>query len=400
MSETPNHSRRNVFILAVCQALAMTGTGLVLTVSALAGNIIAPDKSLATLPFALMFVGTMITTIPASLFMGRFGRRIGFTIGQLIGITAAAISAYAIYEAQFWLFAGAGFMLGMHSAFFQYYRFAAADAATPSFRPKAISYVLAGGVFAAIAGPELAKLSKDMFSPILFAGSYVVIVGLSTLTVILLQFIRIPRPSLADRKQVGRPLREIARQPAFVVAILSAMIGYGTMSLVMTATPLAMVACGFEFDDAAFVIQWHVLGMFAPSFFTGNLIRRFGTVRIILTGSVLIAACMVINLMGIALTNFWLALVLIGIGWNFMFIGGTTLLTETYEPAERAKVQALNDFLVFGTVATASFSSGALQNMIGWQAVNAAIALPVLVAFAGALWLRGQRRKSAAAGAG
>ncbi|GAB6053317.1 MFS transporter [Magnetospira thiophila] len=393
MKTAGSTGHRAVYFLVASQALAMTGASLVVTVSALAGKLLAPTPDLATLPFALQFVGTMAATIPANLFMARVGRRFGFTVGQSIGICGALISATAIYLGHFWLFALGSFLLGTHNAFWAYYRFAAAESVDVQFRPRAISYVLAGGVFAALAGPELAKNSMDLLAPILFAGSYLAIVGLSVLTIVLLQFVDIPTPHLENRKGGGRPLRVIARQPEFIVAVLSAMIGYGVMSLVMTATPLAMVACGFAFEDAAFVIQWHVLGMFAPSFFTGWLIRKFGVLRIILVGTLLNVVCMGLNLAGIELMNFWAALLALGIGWNFMFIGGTTLLTRTYQPEERAKVQSINDFSVFGMVALASFSSGALQNMIGWQAVNAAASLPILIAFAAVLWLWiGQKR--------
>lgn len=391
-------TRRTVFLLAVSQALSMTGSSLVVTVSSLAGAYLAEDKSLATLPFALQYVGTMTATIPASLFMGRFGRRAGFTLGQSIGICGAALSAWALFHGMFWVFAAGSLMIGAHNAFWQYYRFAAADAADEAFRPRAISYVMTAGVVAAIAGPEIAKYSRDFFSPILFAGSYTAIIGLFATTIIILQFLRIPTPPpRRNDAPSGRPLLEIARNPVFVVAILSGMIGYAVMTLVMTATPLAMVACGFTFSDTAFVIQWHALAMFAPSFITGSLMRRFGTVRIILVGAMLNVICMGVNIAGIDFLNFWAGLVALGLGWNFMFIGGTTLLTETYRPEERAKVQATNDFLVFGSLAAASFSAGALQNAIGWDAVNAAIALPVLIAFSAAAWLRVKRRKIAAA---
>ena len=380
--------KRNVLILSGCQALSMTGSSLVFAVCVLAGQYLADDKSLATLPLALQFTGTMLTTIPASLFMGKFGRRVGFTLGQCLGIFGAVLAAYAIYRQDFWLFAAASALLGAHNAFWQYYRFAAADTASEEYKAKAISYVMAGGVFAAVAGPQLAKWSVDMLSPVLFAGGYVVIICLSMLTILLLQAIRIPKPKSVGISSRGRPLRVIMRQPVFIVAVMSGMFGYGVMTLVMTATPLAMKFCGFDFFDTATIIQWHALAMFAPSFITGHLIKKFGVLNIILTGTLLYAASMAANLMGIDFLNFWGGLVLLGLGWNFMFVGGTTLLTEAYRAEEKSKVQAVNDFLVFGTVAIASFSSGALQNTFGWSAVNAAITLPICLAFAVVVWFR------------
>ncbi|CCQ74293.1 MFS transporter [Magnetospira sp. QH-2] len=382
-----------VYFLAAAQALAMTGASLVVTVSALAGKMLAPTPDLATMPFAFQFVGTMLATIPANLFMARVGRRVGFSIGQGIGICGALCSAAAIYMGDFWLFTAGSLLIGIHNSFWAYYRFAAAESVDAKFRPRAISYVMAGGVVAAVAGPQLAKESLELLAPVLFAGSYLAFACLAVVTILVLQFVRVPTPHVDKKAGGGRPLKEIAKQPEFIVAVLSSTLGYGVMSLVMTATPLAMVACGFAFEDAAFVIQWHVLGMFAPSFFTGALIRKFGVLKIILTGTLLNGVCMGMNLMGIELLNFWVALVALGIGWNFMFIGGTTLLTGTYEPEERAKVQSANDFTVFTMVALASFSSGALQNLIGWEAVNAAASLPILIAFAAVVWLWMTRKR-------
>ena len=389
----PAHGRRNVLILALCQALAMSGQSILLTIAALAGQMLAVDKSLATLPMAVQFTATMLSTIPASLLMGRFGRRAGFTLGQLFGVTGALIAMVAIYQGSLTVFAVGAAFLGVHNAFWQYYRFAAAETADEDFRARAISYVLTGGLVAAFVGPQLARATRDFLSPFTFAGCYIVVIGLSFAAIALLQFIRIPPPARAKKGESGRPLAQIMRQPVFLVAVLSAMFGYAVMTLVMTATPLAMLACGLPFADTAFVIQWHLVGMFAPGFFTGHLIRRFGVLSVIIAGTFLAVICMSINLAGVNLGNFWLALLLLGVGWNFMFIGGTTLLTEVARPEERAKVQAANDFLVFSMVAAASFSSGALQHIVGWQAVNAAVALPMLIAFAGAAWLLRARRR-------
>lgn len=388
-------TRRNVFLLALCVALGMSGNGIVLAVGALAGASMLIDKSWATLPLAIMFTATMLTTIPASILMGRIGRRAGFSIGALVGCGGASLAAYAIFAQSFPLFVAASVPLGMFNAFAQFYRLAAADTASVEFRPRAISLVMAGGVVAALFWPFLAKWGYDLFAPVLFAGGYVCIAGLTLISVALLQFVEIPRPSADDRKNTGRPLGQIIRQRKFVVAALSAAVGYGTMSLVMTATPLAMLACGFSFSDSTTVIQWHALAMFAPSFFTGHLIQRFGVLNIILTGAVLNAACLVIALSGIAFEQFLGALILLGLGWNFMFIGGTTLLTETHTPAERAKTQAINDFTVFTIVAIASFSSGALQNRIGWDAVVLGMVLPLLIACTAVILLKLRTRPAA-----
>lgn len=389
--------RRNVVLLAACQALSQTGSVMTITVSALTGHLLADNKAFATLPFSLTFVMMMVATVPASLLMGRLGRRAGFTIGQCIGIVGAAVATFAILGNDFVLFAVGSGIIGVHGAFWQYMRFAAADVASVDFRSRAISYVMTGGVVAALVGPELAKASRPLFEPIMFAGTYAAIGVLAAISIMLLQFLHVPTRAVRAAGIAGRKLTEIARTPAFLVAVLSAMLGYGSMNLVMTATPLAMHAAHFGFSDSAFVIEWHVLGMFVPGFFTGHLIHRFGVLRVILTGCVLMIAAMATNLAGQGFLNFLAGLVMLGMGWNFMFAGGTTLLTEVHAPSEKAKVQALNDFLVFATVGSASFSSGALQHAFGWQAVNLAIALPVLIAFLAAASLFVARRRTAAA---
>ena len=256
-------------------------------------------------------------------------------------------------------------LIGSFQGFAILYRYAAADTASEAFRPRAISLVLAGGVVAALAGPELAKWSHDLLDQIPFAGTFVVIAVVQSISWIFLIFVRIPTPTAAERATSGRPIGVIVRQPVFMVAILGAMIGYGTMTFLMTATPLAMVACGFHFEDAAFVIQWHAVGMFLPSFFTGSLIQRFGVIRVMLTGAFAYLACIAINVSGIELLQFFSGLVLLGIGWNFLFIGGTTLLTQAYRPEEKAKVQGLGDFLVFTSSTIAAFSSGAMNHAYG-----------------------------------
>lgn len=384
--------RRNVLILAICQALAMTGTSIVLTVSGLAGLIIAPDKTLATLPVAIQFISTTCATIPASLFMARVGRRIGFTVGQCIGIAGAALATYALYEGSFALYIAGATLLGIHNAFWQYYRFAAADVASDEFRAKAISYVLAGGLVAAFAGPQLAKWTVDL-SPVAFAASFASIIGLSFVAILLLQFVRIPKPTFEGISKAGRPVLEIMRTPVFIVAALSSAIGYGMMNMLMTSTPLAMAVCGFAFGEAADVIQWHIVGMFLPSFFTGHIIRRYGVVKVIAGGALLQSIAIAIALEGIAFSNFSVALIILGVGWNFMFIGGTTLLTEAYTPEERAKTQAAHDFILFGFVAFTAFISGYLHEILGWMAVNLIAAGPIVLAFGIIVWFALNRAK-------
>lgn len=398
---TKRATKRNVFLLSGGQALALSGAILVMAVSALAGTVLAPRPWMATLPLAMQFVATMVATIPASLLMGRIGRRPGFILGQIIGVVGALVACGALLQGWFWGFVAGSILMGVHNSFWQYFRFAAADAADIAFRPRAIAYVMAGGVIAAVIGPELAKATRGLLDPVPFAGSYLAVAGLCLLSVVVLAFLRLPGPAprAEGPSASGRPLPEIMRQPRFIVAALAAMIGYGVMNLVMVATPLAMAACSFDFADSAFVIQWHVVGMFLPSFFTGSLIKRFGVLRIILAGALLNAAAMATNLAGQELAHFWLGLVFLGLGWNFMFIGGTTLLTETYRPEERSKAQAANDFLVFTTTAATSFLSGVVHEAAGWTTINAAMSLPVLVAFAAVVWLmaRDRREKKAAA---
>lgn len=389
-------SRWTVLVLALAQALSMTGASIVMLVTALAGAHIAPDPRLATLPLALQFVATMLTTFPAALWMKNVGRRIGFTMGQIIGIGGGVIGSYALLQGSFTLLIVSAVFLGVHNAFWGYYRFAAAEAAPPEKRAKAISLVMAGGIFSAVFGPELAKATRDLFSPVVFAGCYAAISALTAFTACLIQaaaLTKFAQPPVSP-ETVERPLLEVMRQPKFIVAAIAAMVGYGVMIMVMSATPLSMVDFGFAFEDAAFVIQWHALAMFSPSFFTGSLIKKFGAVRIILAGVVLNVISMASNLAGVEFINFWLGLVALGLGWNFMYIGGTALLTETYRQSEQEKAQAANDFLVFATISVATFSSGALQNGFGWVAVNGAMVVPLTVALCTVFWLTTQKRRT------
>ena len=380
-------ARRNVLLLAICQGMSTTGTSMLAAVASLVGYSLVEDKSLATLPVALQWTATMCATIPASHLMRWIGRRAGLSVGVTVKIVGGMLGYLAITSSSFLLFSLASMLIGIGVAFMQYYRFAAVDAVPESFRSKAISLVLAGGVVAAVLGGEVAKWSFDWFLPYVYSGCYVALSLLGLIVLVVLQGVRIPGLTAEQRKSTGRPLLVIARQPVFIVAVLAAALSYGSMILVMTATPLAMGACGFGFEDSATVIQWHVLAMFAPSFITGSLISSFGVLRIIVTGALLIVAAVAIDLLGIEFINFWSGLVLIGLGWNFMFVGGSTLLTQAYEIEERAKVQAANDFTVFTTAALAAFGSGALLTELGWTGVNAGVVPAMLLALMAVAWL-------------
>jgi MFS family permease len=382
---------KNVALLAVCQGLAMSGSSLIATTSALVGDTLALDKAYSTLPLALQFLCTMGMTIPAADLMRRVGRQAGFMVGAAFGIVGAAISTAAIFQNSFVLFCVGSAVTGLFYGFAIQFRFAAADATEARHRGRAISWVLTGGVVAAVLGPNLARLTRDAFEPILFAGSYASLIGLYVAVIAVLMFMDIPRPGAEERLGDARPLIEIMRGPTCLTAMLCGPIAYGAMSMLMTATPLAMQACGHSFGDTAFVVQWHILGMFAPSFVTGQLINRFGTLNVMACGSALLALCIVVNLAGDSVPHFWAALLLLGLGWNFLFVGATTLLTESYRPAEKAKVQGANDFLVYGTVTLSSFFSGKLHHLMGWEALNVVAVPLVMVTLAAGFWLRTRR---------
>ena len=369
---------RNVGLLCATQALLFTNNTILIAINGLAGYALASDKSLATLPVTAYVVGAALTTMPVSQLMRRVGRTNGFSIGTLIGILGALICGLAVYSHDFWMLCAGTLVMGIYNASGQYYRFAAADVASADFKSKAISLVMAGGLVGGILGPQTSKLTKDIL-PAEFLGSYLALIGFCVVALVLQRMMDIPRLTAAEQKDQGRPLAEIARQPAFIVAVLSAMIGYGVMNLLMTATPLAMKACAHPFSDAAFVIQWHVIAMFAPSFVTGSLIKRFGVRTIMFTGVLLSLCCVAIALGGVDVMHFWIALMLIGVGWNFMYLGGTTLLTETHTPAEKAKAQGANDMAVFVTMAVSSASSGWLFTAKGWEIMNYG-AIPFLLA--------------------
>jgi MFS family permease len=378
---------RNVAVLATCQALFFMANTVVISTSALVGLQYAPNPSLSTLALGSQFLGTMLATLPASFLMQRFGRGTGLLVGAAFGIAAGLLGWVAIVRGDFWLFCVAGLVYGTFGAFGQYIRFAAADAADaasgradPALRARAIGWVMAGGTVAAVLGPELANRTRELFAPVMFAGCFAAIACLAAAGLAVASLLRLPVPPRGSAGG-GRPIAEIARQPAAIVAFAAALVAYVTMNLLMTATPLAMIACGHGFADSAFVIQWHVLGMFAPSFVTGHLIARLGVGRVMGAGLVLLLACVAIDLAGVSVAHFAAALLLLGVGWNFLFVGATTLLTTCHTQAEKAKVQGLNDFLIFTTVGVSATLSGVLHELVGWQAMNLLV-LPALGAVA------------------
>ena len=392
---------RNVLVLTGCQALLQTGMVMIITSGGLAGYMLASDKSLATLPISFLMIGTMITTIPASLFMGRFGRRPGFWIGTLLGAVSAILAVTSLANGWFWTFCFAHIFYGAYQGFGQFYRFAAAEAATPEYRSRAISYVLLGAAVAAIVGPPLVAYTKDFVASGAFVATYSAIIALSLAATVVVSFIDLPKPVEQKSDVPARPISVVVRQPTFLVAVIVAAVGFGVMNLAMTATPIAMAHHQHSMTETAFVIQWHVLGMFLPSFFTGSLIARFGAPKIMLTGVGLLLCHVTIALSGVEFLHFASALVLLGVGWNFTFLGGTTLVTETYRPSEKAWTQGIFDFTVFTTVVISSFASGALLHLFGWIGVNM-LALPLLLAAGTALvayllWSRREAVRTAGA---
>lgn len=379
-------SKSLVWRLVAAQATSMTASNIITVSSALAALTLTRTAELATLAIALQLAAMMVATVPASMAMQRFGRRPVFVLGALVGVTGALTSAYALWVGSFVLFCAAGPMLGIANAIALYYRFAAADVAEPAYKARAISLVMSGGVVSALFGAEIAILGRDLLLPFYFVGTYLLIALLQGANAIAISFIPLPRPT-GTRFTAGRPMREIARNPLFIVALLCGMIGYGVMAFLMTATPLAMAACGLSFAQSAFVIQWHVLAMYAPSFFTGRLIGRFGLRNILAVGLLLMGVAVAADLSGQSEWHFWTGLFALGIGWNFLFVGGTTLVTQCHTPEEKGKVQAVNDLAVFATTALMSLAAGALQSRIGWDAVNWSV-IPALMIVAVALTVR------------
>jgi MFS family permease len=388
-----SRAKRNVVVLVMAQAILGAQMPMIFIVGGLAGQSLAANVCLATLPISMIVIASMCAATPMSALMQRAGRRTGFMVGAAFGALGGAVGAYALSIASFPLFLFGSFLTGIYMSAHGFYRFAAADTASDSYRPKAISYVMAGGLASAIIGPQLVKLTTEAYV-VPFIGTYLAVIVLNLLGSLLFLGLDIPKPAPPrEDEPKGRSRMELLREPRIAVAVICAMVAYALMNLVMTSTPLAVVGCGFTQGNAADVVSGHVLAMYAPSFFTGHLIVRFGVERIMGLGLLILAAAGAVALSGVTLANFFIALILLGLGWNFGFIGATTMLAASHEPHERGRVQGMNDLMVFGGVAMASISSGGLMNcsggspVEGWAAVNMAM-VPFLVLAGGALiWL-------------
>jgi predicted MFS family arabinose efflux permease len=391
-------SYRDIFLLACCQALLLVNGAGLISMNGLIGYELAADKSFATLGATTYVLGSALAAMPAALWMGRAGRRAGFMTGALINVGGCLLAAWALALASFPLFCVATGVIGIYNAIGLQYRFAAAEVAAPADRAKAISLVLAGGIVGGVVGPESTRWAKDLFATP-FTGSFVALAGYALLALAVQSRVRVPPPPPASATGSGRPLAVIVRQPVFIVAALAAGLGYGVMNLLMVATPLAMSFCSHPYASAAMVIEWHVIGMYGPGFFTGSLIRRFGVLQVIGAGITLIAGCVAVALNGTTLLHFTAALVLLGVGWNFMYTGGTTLLTESYRPDEKAKTQGANDVFMLATMGISSFSSGALLNAAGWERMNLGVLPVLLIVAAAAAGLAMLRRRSGRAAA-
>lgn len=392
---TPDDSqaKRNVAVLVAAQSILGAQMPMIFIVGGLAGQSLASNPCLATLPISLIVLGSMLAATPVSAIMQRWGRRTGFLVGATAGALGGLIGAYGLYLGSFPIFLLGSLLTGIYMSAHGFYRFAAADTASDEFRPKAISYVMAGGLAAAIIGPQIVKLTSESYV-IPFLGTYIAVIALNVIGSALFFFLDIPTPPKPTKDAPkGRSRLELLKTPRIAVAIICAMVSYALMNLVMTSTPLAVVGCGFSANDAADVVTYHVLAMYVPSFFTGHLIARFGVEKIVALGLAILAGAGVVALQGVELENFFIALILLGIGWNFGFIGATSMLAASHEVHERGRMQGLNDLLVFGGVTVASLASGGLMNcsggspVEGWTAVNLAM-IPLLTLAGGALlWL-------------
>jgi MFS family permease len=379
-------ARRNARILAVAQALAGGNNTVIVATGGIVGSMLAPDKGLATLSISFMVLGMWLGTLPVGMLARRYGRRFALQTGSVFGALSGFISCAAVLQGSFVLFLVGALCGGLYAAAHQSYRFAATDTASETFRPKAVSWVLAGGVVAAFLGPQLVITTKDLWPPYLFAATYVAQSILALMAAGVLTLVKIPKLPAHHASGPARPLGEIVATPRFFVAVVCGVVSYSLMNMVMTSAPLAMVECGHSVTNASLGIQWHVLAMYAPSFFTGSLIARFGVQRVVVAGFVLLAASGLVAIAGLTVAHFWTALVLLGLGWNLSFIGATTLVTHCHRPSERNKVQAFNDFLVFGTMALGSFMSGKMLATVGWAVINEVIFPFVLVAGVLLLW--------------
>jgi len=377
---------RNVLLLAACQAMLLTNNSTLIAINALAGLALAPHAWLATLPITCWVLGSALTTVPASFYMKRVGRRNGLMAGAAVGIVGAIVCATAVWLQNFWLLCAGTLIWGTFNAFGQYYRFAAAEVANADFRATAISLVLAGGLIGGILGPATSRYTIDMLGP-KFMGAYLALTLVALIAIVLLRFIEMPETAAAERAATGRPMRQIALQPKFAVAVLAGAVGYGVMNLLMTSTPIAMGACGHAFGDSAFVISSHVIGMYAPSFVTGSLIKRVGVLPVMFVGVLLNFGAIASAVSGDSVPHFWFSLVLLGVGWNFLYVGGTTLLTETYRPEERAKAQGANEFAIFVMMVVSSLSSGMIVTGAGWELLNLAALIPLVAVLVAIPWL-------------
>ena len=374
-------ARANVLRLAVAQALAGANASVIFATGAIIGNTLAPDPAWATVPVSVFVVGMALGTLPTGWLGRTYGRRVAFMAGGCAGALAGLTAAAALLAQSFPLYCLATLFGGLYMSVILSFRFAAADGASPAFRPKALSWVMAGGVFAGVLGPQLLTWTMDLWAPHLFVVSYLAQAGVALLAMVVLSGVDLPRPVRAEAA-AGRPLTEIMRQPRFIVAVLCGTVSYVLMNLVMTSAPLAMKLCGLPLTASNNAIQWHIVAMYGPSFFTGNLILRFGAARVVTAGLVLTACAAGVGLMGLTVLHFMTALVLLGLGWNFGFVGASAMVLESHRPEERTRVQAFNDFLVFGTMALGSFSSGHLLISFGWNAVVLVVYPPVLLAMA------------------
>ena len=388
---------RNLFLLALCQALFLTNNVTFIAINGLVGLSLAPWGWMATLPVTGYVVGAALSAMTVARLQARVGRKRSFQVGLMVAAVSAALCALAVSISSFWLLVAATVVAGFYSANAALYRFAGPELVAPAFKERALSWVLAGGVAGAFIGPNLATTTRSWMA-VPFAGAYLALVGVAVLGLIVMSFVRFPEhvPPLPGAA-AGRPLAELARQPGFVVAIMAGALGYGVMNLLMAATPIAMQQCKHPFESAALVLEWHVLGMFVPSFFTGHLIKRFGVVPVMLVGAALNLVCVVVALSGVDLMQFLIALFVLGVGWNFLYTGGSTLLTQNYRPEEKNRAQGVMDTCVFWTMALSSFSSGALITTQGWAWLNLGSLLPIALVTAALLWLAVQRRRIAVA---
>jgi MFS family permease len=379
-AEYYRYERGNVLRLGVVQALAGANATVVYATGAIVGNMLAPDKALATLPISIFVVGMAACTLPAGVIAQRHGRRAAFLTGTGCGVLVGLLAALAMVLGSFWLFCLATFFGGAYAAVVLTFRFAAADCAPPERRPRALSAVMAGGVFAGVIGPQLVTFTMNLWQPYMFAATYLAQAAVAVVSAFILLGVQLPRPITSAAVARGRPLGVIARQPRFVTAVICGVVSYLLMNFLMTAAPLAMHMCGLSQESSNLGLQWHVIAMYGPSFFTGRLITRFGAPKVVTAGLALIAASATVGLLGVDVAHFWLTLVLLGLGWNFGFVGASAMVLECHRPEEKARVQSFNDFVVFGTMAFGSFLSGGLLTAYGWNTVLCLSFMPLMLA--------------------